>query len=150
MPPLIPTLILALLTSLSSTTLAGEAEYIPSTRILTIPTVKIGNNPIYNARLKLNDAGSFDILSYSEQPPAQDETINTECTGKNLTLDTFNLIATGMTLGQANTIIGCKEKLFTISAGFSIFNWQDRNAFPMIQLSFRNNVVFSKSYTPGR
>jgi len=44
---------------------ADEAEYNSSTRILTIPTVKVDSQYVYDARLQLDNNGLFSILSYS-------------------------------------------------------------------------------------
>lgn len=57
---------LLLLLLISNIAWAEEAEYQIATQILSIPTVKLGDSRLYNARLKLNSAGLFAIVSYDE------------------------------------------------------------------------------------
>lgn len=48
---------------------ALAAEYTPSSKILDIPIVKIGNNNVFNVKLKLKATGkTFGIVEYFDQP----------------------------------------------------------------------------------
>lgn len=55
-----------LLVSVSVNVFASEPEYTLSSKVLTIPIIKIGDSFVYDAMLKLNEAGSFDIIEYSD------------------------------------------------------------------------------------
>jgi hypothetical protein len=157
------TLVSLLLANVSINTYAVEAEYTPSSKILTIPTVKIGDGFVYDAELKLNDAGSFDIIGYSETPSSGGD-VDAKCTKDKITPEKYNQLESGMTLEQVNTIIGCQGKLDTnpdllckvnqscqeritaLTNTSSVFyNWEE-NEFPLISLAFKNNLVFYKDY----
>ncbi|RKZ84922.1 MAG: hypothetical protein DRR19_17070 [Candidatus Parabeggiatoa sp. nov. 1] len=59
--------------ALSASALAvDEAEYDVTTKILTIPSIKIGAARIYDGQLQLNNEGLFVIVGYSETPTSSD------------------------------------------------------------------------------
>jgi len=60
--------IIVILSPFFSCANAAEVEYSSTTKILSIPTVKVGEQYVYDARLQLNSNGSFDILGYSNGP----------------------------------------------------------------------------------
>jgi hypothetical protein len=59
-------ILLLVLIFINHSVFADDAEYHSSTRILSIPTVIIGNELLYDATLQLNPEGLFSIVSYSE------------------------------------------------------------------------------------
>jgi hypothetical protein len=62
-----------LLVNISINAYAVEPEYTLSSKALTIPRVKIGDGFLYDAELKLNNSGSFDIIGYSETPSSDND-----------------------------------------------------------------------------
>lgn len=122
-----------------------ESAYNVDSRVLTIPSVKIGNDYVYNARLKLNDLGSFDIIEYSETPPIIETSVT--CTSTHITLDKRNQISIGMTLDQVNHIMGCEESLISQSSGIVVYSWSDSALPPIISVTFINNVVDQATYS---
>ena len=67
-------LLLLLLLFISHSILAEHSKYNVSTRILSIPTIIIGNELLYDARLKLNPEGLFSIESYQQKSENQTST----------------------------------------------------------------------------
>jgi hypothetical protein len=62
-------LLVPLLLVLSSAKAAPtESEFYSDSGILTIPSVKVGDIYVYDAQLRLNNAGSFDLVGYSLSP----------------------------------------------------------------------------------
>jgi hypothetical protein len=85
---------LLLLTGISISVQAMEAEYNTETKKLTIQGVKVDGNVVYDVEVKLND---FNVLS-------QEVSIS-GCPAQNAT--NFSQITNGMTLDQVNSTIGC-------------------------------------------
>lgn len=144
------TLIAMMLTSVSVHILADEPEYDVDSKILSIPTVIIGEERVYDATLKLNDAGSFDIIGFSDEPSLSSAVIDAECTPEHITLDKFNLLTTRMSVEQVNSLIGCEGELQIANTNFSEFWWvgNDRLLKPLISVKFGNNSSFSQTYLP--
>ena len=65
--------ILLLLMFISHSVFADDSEYNISTRILSIPSIIIGETLIYDAKLQLNSEGLFSIVSYSATNSATNE-----------------------------------------------------------------------------
>ncbi|SHE23087.1 hypothetical protein BPUTEOMOX_1881 [methanotrophic endosymbiont of Bathymodiolus puteoserpentis (Logatchev)] len=129
-------------------TSVAESEFHTDSGILTIPTVKVGNSYVYDAQLRLNNAGSFDIIGYS-QNPSNSRSVDDVCTDKHITLEKYQQIKNGMTLDQVNSIIGCKEKLHGVSSGITIYKW-NASAFPLVQVAFDSNGASNLTYIPSR
>ncbi len=145
------TLASLLLASVSVNVFASDPEYIPSSKVLTIPIVKIGNSFVYDATLKLNGAGSFDIVGYSNTATSSGGDANAKCTDDKITLEKFEQIKVGMTLEQANDIIGCKGELSQVQILGDFYEWKaTRGGRPVIKLIFKNNSVIAagKNYYP--
>jgi len=136
-----------LLASLSINALA-ESEYHLDSRTLTIPSVKIGNSHVYDAKLKLNDAGGFDIISYSDQPVVVGGTVDVKCTPDHVTLEKMNQIENGMTFDQVNNVLGCTGELRSASGSSSSYKWEGENYRPSIIIHFVSDVVFRKTFFP--
>ncbi|MCF6204464.1 MAG: hypothetical protein L3J59_12495 [Methylococcaceae bacterium] len=143
-------LTLSLLLSLTSLNVLAESEYLSDSRLLIIPKIKKGNGFIYNATLKLNDAGSFDIVGYSETTPSGSE--GSTCTADKITHEKFNQISNGMTLEQVNSIVGCNGELEWVTPGMSgdrsAYAWYGENRPPEITIHIENNIVVLQYYTP--
>lgn len=141
-----------LLTGLSSHTLADEAEYDIASEILTIPSVKIGEDHVYDATLKLNDEGSFDVVGFSDKPTASGGSVDAECTPEHITLDTFNQLTTGMSVEQVNSLIGCKGELNSAGSSLSDYWWVGGGTLlkPLISVKFSDKGSFSQTYLPSR
>jgi len=129
-------------------TSVAESEFHTGSGILTIPTVKVGNSYVYDAQLRLNNAGSFDLIGYS-QDSSNGGSVDDVCTDKHITLEKYQQIKNGMTLDQVNSIIGCKEKLHGASSGITIYKW-NTSAFPLIQVAFDSNGASNPTYIPSR
>lgn len=129
----------------SMNVLAAEPEYNPESKILSIPTVKFLDIHLYDATLKLNDAGTFDILGYSETPSSGE---GVKCTEDKITLEKFNQITSGMTLEQVNSIIGCAGALKASNELVGDFYLWAENAEPRVEITFKSDVVVTKKYTP--
>ncbi len=140
------TLAFLLLANISINAYAVESEYIPSSKILTIPTVKIGDGFVYDAKLKLNGAGSFDIVGYSETPPTSGN-VDTKCTEDKITLEKYKQITDEMTLEQVNSVIGCAGKLNTVEGTSDEYYYKwEADSLPRIDVTFKNNIVVSKDF----
>ncbi len=124
---------------------AAEPEYNPDSKILSIPTVKFLNTHLYDAKLKLNDSGTFDILGYSETPSSVE---GVKCTADKITTEKFNQITNGMTPEQVNRIIGCSGDLKSSHAVVGDFYLWTENTVPRIEVTFKNTVVVTKKYIP--
>jgi hypothetical protein len=134
-----------LLLGLSMNIFAAEPEYNPDSKVLSIPTVKFLNTHLYNAKLKLNDVGTFDILGYSETPSSDG---GVKCTADKITLKKFNQITNGMTLEQVNSIIECSGDLKASHAVVGDFYLWAKNTEPRIEVTFKDSVVVTKKYIP--
>ena len=128
----------------SSNVFAVEPEYNPDSKILSIPTVKFLNINLYDAKLKLNDAGTFDILGYSETPSSD----GVKCTADKITTEKFNQITNGMALDQVNSIIGCSGDLKASHAVVGDFYLWAENTKPRIEVTFKDSVVVTKKHIP--
>jgi hypothetical protein len=126
--------------------LAVEPEYNPDSKVLSIPTVKFRNIHLYDATLKLNDAGTFDILRYSETPSSNG---GIKCTEDKITLEKFNQITNGMTLEQVNSIIGCSGDLKASHDVVGDFYLWAENTEPRIEVTFKDSVVVTKKHIPS-
>ena len=124
---------------------AAEPEYNPDSKILSIPTVKFLNTHLYDAKLKLNNAGTFDILGYSETPSSD----GVKCTADKITAEKFNQITNGMTLEQVNSIIGCTGDFKASHQLVGDFYLWAENSEPRIEVTFKNNIVVTKKHTPN-
>lgn len=124
---------------------AAEPEYNPNSKVLSIPTVKFLNTHLYNAKLKLNDVGTFDILGYSETPSSDG---GVKCTTDKITTEKFNQITNGMTLEQVNSIIGCSGDLKASHAVVGDFYLWAENTEPRIEVTFKDSVVVTKKHIP--
>jgi hypothetical protein len=142
-------LLVPLLLVLSSAKAAPtESEFYSDSGILTIPSVKVGDIYVYDAQLRLNNAGSFDLVGYSLSP-SNGVFVDDECRDKHITLEKYQQIKSGMTLEQVNSIVGCKGQLFTATPLFTIYNWSE-GGYPEIQVVINSDGVFNPRYTPGR
>ena len=135
-----------LLVVVSINAFSADSEYNAESKVLTIPVIKVGNAFVYDAKLKLNDKGSFDIVGFSDQPPSV--IVDSQCVEAQITIDKFSQISVGMSLNQVSSIIGCKEKIFAATSSFTIYTWNDGSGRPEIQVSIRNSVVFTTTYLP--
>lgn len=142
------TLVSLLLVSFSINIYAIEPEYKADSKTLTIPKIKIGDGFVYDAKLKLNDAGSFDIVGYSENSLPENlasensmprEDAVEKCTDKHLSIEKSNQIIEGMTLKQVYGILSCKEESFISGSGTSIYFWENDEA--QMQVMFEDKVV---------
>ena len=140
----------SLLMGASFTTLADESEYNVDTRVLTIPTVKIGNSFVYDARLHLNDAGSFDLIGFSENPLVSVGVVDAVCTPNHVTLDKLDLLKNGLTVEQVNNIMGCEGTLQSAGSGLTSIWWQGggRSIKPVMAVSFQNGALIRSQYIP--
>lgn len=139
-----------LLTVISNNTLAIEPEFDLDSLILTIPTIKVGNDHVYDATLKLKTSRSFDLIGFSDQPPITDKDIDAECTPEHVNLDTFNQITEGMTFEQVTTLIGCESELHIAGSSFSDFWWKGGGNLihPLISVKFNSDGSFSQLFMP--
>ncbi len=137
-------LISFLLAGTSVNALAVESEFNPDSKILSIPSVKIGDGFVYDAKLKLNNAGSFDIIGYSETSSSGGD-VDKKCTEDKITLEKFEKITDGMTLEQVNSIIGCKGELMIIDESSANYVWTG-SVGSVIDIFFRNNTLFDKNF----
>lgn len=140
-----------LLSSLSIHALADEPEYKIDTKILTIPEIKVGEEHVYNAMLKLNDAGNFEIVGFSNQPSLPGIVIDDKCTPDHLTFDKFKQITNGMSVEQINSLLGCKGEQRIANATFSEYWWVGGSApllEPLISVKFGDNRSFIQTYLP--
>ena len=126
--------------------LAAEPEFNPDSKILSIPSVKIGDGYVYNAKLKLNNVGGFDIEGYSKTPSSGGE-IEAKCTEDKIVLEKFEQITNGMTFEQVNSIIGCKGELLARDESVANYVWMG-SVIPRIEIFFRNNSIFNKDFLP--
>ena len=124
------------------------SEFYSDSGILTIPSVKVGDIYVYDAQLRLNNTGSFDLVGYSLSP-SNGVFVDDECRDKHITLEKYQQIKSGMTLDQVNSIVGCKGQLFTATPLFTIYNWSE-GGYPEIQVVINSDGVFNPRYTPGR
>lgn len=123
-----------------------EADYDINSKVLTIPSVKIGDIYVYNAKLQLNSIGNFVILGFSETPP-QAENIASKCTKDLITIETFQMITKGMTLDEVNKIIGCRGELESATNIFLDYRWTENIVTTSsISISFVDNVVYSSVF----
>ncbi|MCK5830067.1 MAG: hypothetical protein KAH20_07155 [Methylococcales bacterium] len=135
------TLLSLIVSSISINAHAVESEYTPNTRVLTIPSIKIGNSFVYNAKLQLNNTGSFDIVEYSNNPANVEDKVG-ECTQNHITEDKFRKITAGMTIGEVNKLIGCEGGLTGASGPISVYRWGPEVS-PFIQLNLlSDNTVY--------
>ncbi len=146
------TALVALFISIHSIhSLAAEPEYDIKSRILSIPSIKIDEGHVYDATLKLNDSGSFDIVGFSDEPKPQEGDIDDECTPDHITLDKFNQLTAGMTIEQVNSLIGCEGELHLAGASFTEFWWQGGSGGlikPLISVKFGDSKSFTQTYLP--
>ncbi len=141
------TLVSLLLASVSVNVFASEPEYTPDSKVLTIPIIKIGDSFVYDATLKLNEAGSFDIIGYSDTATSGGG-LDAKCTDGKITLEKFKQIEVGMTLEQVNNIIGCKGELTIVHAIGDFYEWQtDTIGSPRISLVLKNDSVSASGKT---
>lgn len=145
------TLVSLLLFGVFLNTFAAESEYNLDSKVLRIPIIKIGDSHVYNATLKLNEAGSFDIIGYSENPPSRDGddsvtfVFSDECKNDNISLDKSNQIKAGMSLEQVYSIIGCKEESSIIGSDTSMYFWDNEEA--ELTVMFEGDSVSIALYT---
>ncbi len=133
-------------------TVYGEdSEFDLSQNMLTIPIVKIGNNYIYDVKLQLNNAGNFTLISYSDTQPTQP--ILDTCLTSLITLEKAEQLQKGMSIDQANNIIGCKgESMIGYSYGGKIsafLVWQGVSTTPYIKAVIESEgILGSAIYYP--
>jgi hypothetical protein len=73
-------------------------------KFMTLPSVKIGNEYVYDAKLLQKKEGeAFSIVGYFNEPAIA-------CTAEMLTIDKFNQLGRRMSLKQVRDIFGCREK----------------------------------------
>ena len=89
---------------LSYTEAADETEYSSSTKILSIPKVKVDDQYVYDARLELNINGGFDILGYSNGP--------------------FTLSSSAISNGELLSAYKCEEKINDIEKSIPL-SWSN-------------------------
>ena len=141
-----------LLSSLSFSAMAEEpamgAEFIEDTLILKIPSVKIGSEFVYDAELKLNAAGGFDIVGFSRTAPVPvviGEGV--DCTSELITEAKFEKITSNMTLKDVNAIIGCEGKFLALSVAGEAYTWKEGGLLPRINITFPNETSLKKAFT---
>ena len=130
---------------------AEDAEFDLSTSILTIPTVNIGSSSIYDVKLQMNGAGEFIMTGYSPTPSTSTGgSVLPTCTSTLITLEKYNQIQDGMTLDQANSIMGCEGTLYGVDNGNTMYEWQGDDSFtPLVHLGFdANGSLFYQLYMP--
>jgi hypothetical protein len=144
------TLLSLLLGSLSFNALAEEpmAEFVQETLTLTIPTIKIGDETLYNGTLKLNDSGSFDIVGFSRVAPTPELVgQGVECTSSMVTEAKFEKITSQMMLADVNAIIGCEGKFLAVSVAGEAYTWKEGGLLPRINVTFPNETSVKKAFT---
>ena len=144
------TLLSLLLGSLSFNALADEsmtgAEFDQETLILSIPSIKLGDETLYDGKLKLNATGGFDIVGFSKTAPtAAGEGI--ECTSDLITDEKFEQITDNMTFKEVNAVMGCEGKFLAVSVAGEAYTWKEGALLPRINITFPNETVLTKAFT---
>lgn len=122
------------------------AEFFQETLTLKIPTVKIGDDTVYNGVLKLNDQGSFDIVGFSRAAP-EPVGKGVDCTADLITDAKFEQITDDMTLEQVNAIIGCEGTFLAKSVAGDAYTWKDGALLPRVNITFPNETSLKKTFT---
>lgn len=80
---------------------AQTASYDSTTHVLTVPSIQVGNTVYSNLSYRV-DSGT--ILSIG---PGVATSAGVTCTDANITLDSYNAVAVGMTVDQIDSVFGC-------------------------------------------
>jgi|GEM_PF-2992270 len=126
---------------------SSESSFNLQTRVLSIPTVKVGSKTYINVELLLKTNGNYQITQAQEQ--ASTTQIAQSCDGVSMTDAKYNAITTGMTVAQVNQIIGCQAALQSSStfAGVLIesYQWFNTPGIEAIGATFEDGKLWDKT-----
>lgn len=112
---------------------AQTASYDTNTRILTVPSIQVGSTVYPNLSFRV-DSGA--VLSVG--PGMAADAVAQTCTDANLTLDSYNAVAVGMTVAQVNAVFGCPftPRLISRSQTETSYGWQSFTGLRNVSIFF--------------
>lgn len=122
---------------------AEEPEFSLDNKILTIPSVKVGDSYVYDAQLQLDETGRFAILGYSSQP-----SISLTCGSEHVNTEKSDLVTAGLSIDQVNKLIGCKGSLVLFSNEIGVYEYRGETLHPQIRVELENGQTVQSTYIP--